>query len=143
MNQAPVHPEPLDRLLTEFYRARLPHSWPAAPVPPENRAEPAGPPKVRTTENPSVVPAHSDPSARARLTLAASVAILLGTCWYASTGGPIGERVGPRPATGVGPNVLPDATATMPPEFRKTNQQKAKNTTNPMAGFQPKAIPLP
>jgi hypothetical protein len=80
---------------------------------------------------------------RSRLTLAASVAVLLGVCWYATTGGPIAERGGQRPAPGVGPNVLPDATAHTPPEFRKNSQEKAKNTTDPMNGFRPKAMPLP
>ena len=62
----------LDRLFAAYFRAEMPAKWPAAPRPWADRAQlqPA-----RTTD---------DPAARSRWALAASVAILLGGCWYLS-----------------------------------------------------------
>lgn len=61
----------VDRLLTTFYRSEMPANWPAAPEPWATQTTPA-------TNRKS----HS--SSRSRWALAASVALLIGGCWYAS-----------------------------------------------------------
>jgi len=60
----------MDRLFGAYFQAELPAKWPAAP-------------------RPSVEKAHNrtaivDPSVKSRWALAASVAMLLGGCWYLS-----------------------------------------------------------
>jgi hypothetical protein len=62
----------LDRLFSAYFQAELPAKWPAAPRPWADRAH--------------VKPANTtdDPATRSRWALAASVAILLGGCWYLS-----------------------------------------------------------
>jgi hypothetical protein len=62
----------VDRLLSSFYRSETPTKWPAAPRP---WAE-----KARTQ-----VASSSNPASRSRWALAASVAILVGGCWYLSS----------------------------------------------------------
>ena len=68
-------------------------------------------------------------SNRARYTLAASVAILLGTCWYLSNGSNTGNQPAPKAGPG-GPDILGKGSATMPDEFKK--EKKAKD---PMGGL--------
>jgi hypothetical protein len=87
-------PDKLDRLLTEFFRAELPASWPAAPRP--DRIAP-------------VMLARSDSLGRSRFALAVSItALLLGGWWLA------GRLSVPssRPAS------FDETTATRPPEMR-------------------------
>src|SRR5262249_44048814 len=90
MNEKPTHTDDaLDGLLAHFFNAQFQKHWPAAPVVVAS-ATPAAP------RNES--PAH-DSGNRARYTLAASVALLLGTCWTLSNGFQAGERpAGPSPA---------------------------------------------
>ena len=61
--------EQVDRLLGDYFKAQVPAHWP--PAPRTDRARPAA---TRTT----------DPAARSRWALAASVAVLIGGCWYLS-----------------------------------------------------------
>lgn len=61
----------VDRLLSAYYQAEMPKKWPAAPQP---WAEPALAKTDRTGRQ----------SSRSRWALAASVAMLLGGCWYLS-----------------------------------------------------------
>jgi hypothetical protein len=61
--------EQVDRLLGDYFKAQLPAHWPSAPR--TDRARPAG---RKTT----------DPAARSRWALAASVAVLVGACWFLS-----------------------------------------------------------
>ena len=63
MNRSLPNHEPIDRLLCDFYRSQMPTTWPAPPVVIEPRTA-----TPRTTGN----------QWRTRLTLAASVAALLG-----------------------------------------------------------------
>src|SRR4051794_29755905 len=94
MNTTPPHakaPDELDRLLSEFFKAQLKHPWPNAPVPAganggAAQTEPSELLAARTANAPrnTAPPARRDNTARARFTLAASVALLLGTCWYLS-----------------------------------------------------------
>jgi hypothetical protein len=73
MNRTSPEPNvalPLDRLLTDYFQAQMPREWPAAPYPPAVVAA------ARPTSGPW---AH-------RLTLAASVAALLGFGYLLSYG---------------------------------------------------------
>ena len=53
--------------------------------------------------------------ATARFTLAASVALLIGLCWYFTTGPQASPQRPAQPGTGY----LNEGSATMPPEFKK------------------------
>lgn len=107
MSQTTLPPEPVDELLSDFFKSKLPQSWPAAP---------------RTAEPASLVASRraTAQNNRARFTLAASVAILLGACWYFSTGSQPAERDKPAPG---GPGVLQNGSAKMPKEFEKPKPQ--------------------
>ena len=72
----------VDRLVTAYFRSEMPAKWPAAPRP---WAEPARPSNGTT----------ADPATRSRWALAASVALLIGSCWYLSNKATDGQR---RPA---------------------------------------------
>jgi hypothetical protein len=90
----------LDQLLGAFFKAQLPHAWPSAPAT-TSVNEPASlvAARAEAAESPRHQPAaaNRDPGGRkARYTLAASVAILLGTCWTLSNG----LQSGTRPANG-------------------------------------------
>jgi hypothetical protein len=61
----------VDRLFTAYFQGQLPDRW---PNPPHPRAEKAQP----------IPTASGDPAARSRWALAASVALLIGSCWYLS-----------------------------------------------------------
>jgi hypothetical protein len=125
MSQTTHPPDKLDELLSDFFKAKLPHPWPAAPVP--TPAEPSGLVAART------LPANADRGNRARMTLAASVALLLGACWFLSGEGQPGPRAATRP--GGGPSVLEQGTAKMPAAFDKVRADKAKKTDDSMKGF--------
>lgn len=75
-------PDDLDRLLGDFFKAQLRHPWPNAPVPPAAAAEPSERVRVRPRAAETPAPARRDAAARARFTLAASVALMLGALWY-------------------------------------------------------------
>src|SRR6476659_5289952 len=76
----------LDRLLADFFQAQLPRPWPDAPM--AVVAEPSSlvVASVAHTEVPRNQPTVRDTSRNSRYTLAASVALFLGTCWYLSSG---------------------------------------------------------
>jgi hypothetical protein len=124
MNRTPLPPDALDAALSGFFRREMPRPWPAAPA----VATPAA-------------AARPDPGRRARYTLAASVAVLAGTCWLLSSGSGSIDRPLVKPAA-AGLNVLQDATARTPGAADK-GKAKAAATTDPMAGFQPGTLPLP
>src|SRR5581483_10449235 len=84
-----------------------------------------------------------DPGSRARLTLAVSAAILLGGCWYLSNGWQPADRPAngnPRPAAGPG---LKGAEAENRGVLPKIREDKAKEATDPAAGFVPGPVRLP
>jgi hypothetical protein len=60
----------LDRLFADYFRANMPANWPAPPRPWDEPVSPAA------------APIAGDPATRSRWALAASVALLLGGCWY-------------------------------------------------------------
>jgi len=68
MTNSHTSDERVDRLLGDYFKAQLPRKWPPAP-----RTDAARP--ANTT---------SSSAARSRWALAASVAVLLGGCWYLS-----------------------------------------------------------
>ena len=61
----------LDRLFTAYFQAERPAKWPGCPRPWADKAQPAQ-------------PASADHVSRGRWALAASVALLIGSCWYLS-----------------------------------------------------------
>ncbi len=97
--------DPIDGVLSAYYRAEMPNKWPAAPRPWADLAHT----KLEQT---------ASPSARSRWALAASVAMLLGGCWYLS-----GQMTDGHPKQSLG---LEDGTAS-PPEII----QKNKGTFHP------------
>jgi hypothetical protein len=133
MSQTTHPPDKLDELLSDFFKAKLPHPWPAAPVP--TPAEPSGLVAARSA------PANADRGNRARVTLAASVALLLGACWFLLGEGQPDPRAATRP--GGGPRVLDQGTAKMPEAFDKVRADKAKQSEDPMKGYRPPPIKLP
>ena len=100
-NSRPSTPpgDDLDRLLTAYFRAEMPARWPPAPAP-------AGSGGSRRPARPD----NADPAVRSRWALAASVALLVGSCWYLS-----GLATDGRPKKGPG---LDDTTAKMPKEVK-------------------------
>jgi hypothetical protein len=134
MNNLPTNPEPpdeLDRLLSEFFKAQLRHPWPNAPVPAAAPAsEPSGLVNSRAAEARNEAdPARRDGSARARLTLAASVALALGACWALSSGFEPTATPGVAPATPVGPGMLQNggASGNGHPTLDKLQENKEKD----------------
>ena len=109
----------VDRLLSAFFKAEMPDPWPAAPTASAIN-EPAGLVGERA-EAPRNEPAvaRRDHNSRARYTLAASVALLLGTCWTLSDGFPSGNQPANRPANGTNSrDILGPSDAKGPPEIR-------------------------
>jgi hypothetical protein len=106
MSQVSLPPDRTDELLSKFFKSKMPHPWPAAPA-----AAFAQPSSLRATAGAN----------RARLTLAASVALLLGVGWYLASGTNPSERgvIKPAaPATGI----LNDGSAKTPKEFDKVKK---------------------
>lgn len=112
----------LDRLLSDFFKAEMKRPWPAAPVTPA--AEPSTLARVQSAvvDAPRNRPAARDTTARARYTLAASVALLLGTCWYCSNGFQPAAPAGGAPERG---GVLDKSQAGNPAALEQIKQDKA------------------
>lgn len=102
MSQTTLPPEPVDDALSDFFKSAMPKPWPAAP---------------RTAVPSSLAASRPASSNRARFTLAASVAIALGACWYFA----VAPQPAARPAPGK-PGLLPDGSAKMPKEFEKPKE---------------------
>jgi hypothetical protein len=96
----------LDRLLSDFFKAQMKQPWPAAPTVSVSEPSVLVAARTATTEMPRNQPAPLSPArdtgGKSRYTLAASVALLLGTCWYLSNGFQPGEQPGRGPAGGTG-----------------------------------------
>jgi hypothetical protein len=117
----------LDRLFSDFFKSELKNPWPAAP------ATPASEPSVLVATRNARTDAHRnqpmtaarDTSSKSRYTLAASVALFLGTCWYLSNGFQPGDRPNLSPATnGSGPSIK-DVGAGNPDVLKKLREDKA------------------
>jgi len=92
--------EPLDRLLSDYFKAQLNDPWPPAHA---LNSTPSTilPERMELAEAPRTHQRARDYNARARYTLAVSVVFLVGTCWYLSTGFQSGNRTAPgQPAPG-------------------------------------------
>jgi hypothetical protein len=93
MNTTPTNPEApdeLDRLLADFFKAQLKKPWPNAPFPAATAAA-SEPSELVTARSGGAAPGapaqptkRGDSTARARFTLAASVAVLLGAGMFLS-----------------------------------------------------------
>lgn len=95
-------PEAIDRLLGSYFKAQLKHPWPTAPVLHQEPSILATHPITRITHH----------SSRPRRTLAASVAVFVGLCWYFSHGSNPATPGGPSPSGNTaGPMILPNSTA--------------------------------
>lgn len=103
MSQMPLPHDPVDDVLSDYFKSAMPKAWPGAP----RTAEPSTAIAVRPTAS----------SNRARFTLAASVAIALGLGLYFANG----PQPAARPAPGK-PGVLQEGSAKMPKEFEKPKE---------------------
>ena len=116
--------EPLDALeglLADYFKSQLNEPWPSAPASP--RAEASGLVATRAIPLAREPLPHRDNNSRARLTLAASVAILLGACWYFSSGFDSADRTVPgHPSRG---GVLGDAGASKPAALEELKHDNA------------------
>jgi hypothetical protein len=112
----------IDRLLSDYFKSQLRQPWPTAPR--EHEAEPSTTLAERTglAESPRNHQHARDSSGRARYTLAASVALFLGTCWYLSTGFQPVNRNEPTPVPG---GMLSGAGASKPAALEELKKDAA------------------
>lgn len=129
----------LDALLGDFFKAQMKSPWPAAPATPPT-STPAAPAPVAADLPRNQPVAARDTGARARYTLAASFAVLLGTCWYLSSGFTPTERTAP---AGGGTNVLGGATAGHPDPLKELHKDHAIKGNNGIAPPKVEHIDLP
>ena len=133
-NSLPKAAGELDELLSDFFKSQLKRPWPKAPVPESAaRAEPSELAAVRAAEPPRNSPPaparRRDNTARARYTLAASVALLLGTGWLLTDGLPPAGHLAPGPAANTpGNGFLPGSSADGKDHapLKKMDEDKAK-----------------
>jgi hypothetical protein len=106
----------VDRMLSAFFKSEMPGAFPPLKLPAGqsngNMPMPVAANLASGQWNASVV--------KSRLSLAASVALLVGGCWYVSS--QIGGEPAERPATGKG-----DLSAKIPKELLKAQQEGLKN----------------
>ena len=130
--------EDLDRILSDFFKAQMKQPWPAAPSTAVSEPSILVESRAAAAESPRNQPAAHDSNIRSRFTLAASVALLLGTCWYLSTGFRPAERSTPStPADG---GMIGGAEASNPATLKGIRENNAvKGNTRPA----PPPIKLP
>jgi hypothetical protein len=112
----------LDRLLSNYFKAQLKQPWPAAPQAPVVEPSSFVVERMARAEQPLRKTATSDTNSRARYTLATSVALLLGTCWFVSDGFQPANRIDTLPAGG---GVLSDAGAGNPAVLEELKHDRA------------------
>lgn len=119
--------EGIDRLLSDFFKSQMIHPWPAAPEVAASEPSVLMATRTVTADAPRNQPlANRDTGRRARYTLAASVALLLGTGWFLTDGFQPGER--PRSNPGVAPHGLGSGGAAGESEvLKKIREEKAKS----------------
>jgi hypothetical protein len=116
MNATDQHSTDLDKMLSAFFKAEIPDPFPALKRP------------VGTFQSQMPMPVSSEPRQRpdrtalskSRISLAASVALLLGGCWYLSS--QIGNAP-ERPSVGKGDG----GSAKVPKEIRKATESSKKS----------------
>ena len=94
--QPSVPGDEVDRLVTAYFRAEMPAKWPAAPDTTGASRHAARSENAR----------GADPATKSRWALAASVALLIGSCWYLSGHATNGHR---RPDTTLNESTTADA----------------------------------
>ncbi|HJZ91510.1 MAG TPA: hypothetical protein VKE40_11605 [Gemmataceae bacterium] len=104
----------LDRLFAAYFQAEMPKKWPAAPRPWADK------PRAANTSP------RTDPSHRSRWALAASVALLIGSCWYLS-----GHITDGRTK----PQFNPDGTASPTAIEKNLGKDKADPKVAPIPGM--------
>ena len=140
MSQTLQDADGIDRLLSDFFKSKMPHPWPAPPVPPGALAEPSTLAAARDDRREREARPAASSGNRARYTLAASVALMLGACWYLSTGAnPAGKPASPV-APGTGTDFLSPGSAKLPEPFEKHGNPEKKEKGK--RGFHPGSIPL-
>jgi hypothetical protein len=144
--------DPLDRALADFFKSKMKQPWPAAPATPTRipTSEPsvlvAARAAVSNTpvEAPRYLPAAArtshDAGNKSRYTLAVSIVVLLGSCWWLSNGFQPGARTGPVNSAPKVFGVLPDAGAENPATLQELRKDKAEKGNE---GFAPPKIKLP
>lgn len=114
----------LDRLLSEFFKSQMKHPWPSAPVVVSEPSELVAA-RATSADAPRHQPVERDSSRRARFTLAASVALLLGTGWLLTDGYRSGDRPVANPARV--PSGVAGGTAGDSEVLKKIREEKARN----------------
>jgi len=146
MNKTPLTEESLDAMFSDFFKAKMPKQWPAAPATPAFRSEPSSLAAARAAQPPVEAPRNEpvttsrDTGSKSRYTLAASVALLLGTCWTLSNGFQPGARSTPN-GTPSPVNMNP-VTASDPAVLTKIKEENATKGNNKNDGFVPPVIDL-
>ncbi|MCE9566183.1 MAG: hypothetical protein K8U57_29530 [Planctomycetes bacterium] len=146
MNKTPLSEESLDAMFSDFFKAKMQKPWPAAPATPTLRSEPSSLAAARATQTPVEAPRNQpvavnhDSSSKARYTLAASVALLIGTCWTLSNGFQPSERATPN-GTPNSVNMNP-ITASDPDALKELRKENATKGNNKNDGFVPPMIDL-
>jgi hypothetical protein len=131
MNKNSLSEDALDSLFSGFFKAQMKQPWPAAPGAPAVHSEPSTLATSRaqqTTETPRNQPvaASHDSSSKARYTLAASVALLIGTCWTLSNGFQPSDR--PNSSNGSNGSINGNSlSASDPPVLKEIRKEKAIN----------------
>jgi hypothetical protein len=139
LRQAPLENN-LDRLLSDFFKSKMKQPWPAAPATPTRLplSEPSVLAASRNSANSDVEttrnqPATAGPSRdrgnKSRYTLAVSVAVLLGTCWYLSNGSLPSERNAPGSNNAPKLDMFPDAGASDPAVLKEKRKAEAEKGT--------------
>jgi hypothetical protein len=144
MSKTNLSDDSLDAMFSTFFKAQVKHPWPVAPAP-SAHSEPsslaaARAAQVEAPRNQPVV-AGRDAGNKSRYTLAASVALLIGTCWTLSSGFQSADRAAPT-ASPNGPALnLNPMTASDPDALKELRKEKALNGNND--GFTAPKIELP
>jgi hypothetical protein len=123
--------EGIDRLLTDYFKAQLKRPWPAAPRVPSAEPLSIGAERVSVAVTLPNRTSGRDGNSRARYTLAASVALLLGTCWYFSSGFQPANRIDPANSSRDG--MLGEAGASKPAALEELRKNSAIKSEKPLS----------
>ena len=144
MSTTNLSDDSLDAMFSTFFKAQVKAPWPVAPAP-SVLSEPSSLAAARSAgvEAPRNEPVSTgrDAGNKSRYTLAASVALLLGTCWTLSSGFQSADRPAPTAAPN-GPSISYNPlTASDPDALTELRKEKALNGNND--GFTAPKIELP
>ncbi len=145
MNKTTLSDDSLDAMFSDFFKAKMQKPWPTAPQTSSVVNEPSSLVAARsssseTPRNQPVAMSH-DSGSKARYTLAASVALLIGTCWTLSNGFQPGDR--PTPGNGSSnPVNMNPITASDPAVLTKIREENATKGNNKNDVVAPPVIDL-